>query len=255
MTSIQKHMMKTFVGLRVGVGVVGIVFPWLLVIGGASYHVPFADSMSAYYHATAQCYAPDSQLPDPGNLADEKNQGSPCLNPGEGEGPMRNWFVGVLFFIGAAMFAITGFSVWEDWLLNIAFVGALGVALNPMPWPEGTGFSIHYVCAIVFFAASGATCIFCADKTLNAMPECKDRDKIIARYKFVYRVLAGFMILAPLCTFISSRGKTHATFALEVAGVTAFGVYWLVKTSELRRSEVERRVFENTLNLDPRTLR
>jgi len=107
----------------------------------------------------------------------------------------------------------------------------------------------------VFFACSGLTCVFCADKTLNAMPLCKDREKIIARYKWTYRVLAAAMIFAPLCTFISSRGKTHATFALEVAGVTAFGVYWLVKTDELRRSEVERRALEGGLQLDPRTLR
>lgn len=243
MTEIQKHMMRTFVTLRIGVGAIGIVFPWLLVIGGAHYHVPFADSMSAYYHASAECPDPP---PNP--------QSSACEI--QGNGPMRNWFVGILFFIGTAIYAIKGFSRWENWLLNIAAIGSLGVALNPMPWPENPHwFSIHYACAITFFVACGLTCVLCADKTLDQFPNSPNREKLIKWYKNAYRVLAFFMIGAPLCTLVISRWITHKTFYLEVAGVTAFGIFLLVKTSELKRSEVERRVLEGSLKLNPRTLR
>lgn len=257
LTDIQKHMMSTFVGLRVGVGVVGILMPWFLVVVGLIHaQVPFADSMSAYYHATPACYAPDQQLPVPGNLHDPRNAGNPCFAPPVGAGPVRNWFVGLLFFIGTSIFAIRGFSIWEDWLLNIACVGAIGVALNPMPWPVGTGpVSIHYVCAMTFFGCSGLTCIFCADKTLKEIPPCADRERVIARYKRVYWLLGVGMFALPGAAFFFSRGTSHATFILEVAGVSAFGAYWLVKTAELRRSEVERRIMQGTVQLNPRTLR
>jgi hypothetical protein len=212
--------------------------------------------MSAYYHATTACYAPDAQLPDSGNLSDPKNAGSPCFNAPAGSGPMRNWFVGLLFFIGTSMFAIRGFSIWEDWLLNVACAGAIGVALNPMPWPEGAGpVSIHYVCAITFFFCSGLTCIFCADKTLKEMPAAPDREQAIAGYKRAYMILGLAMFLIPIATYVFTKGTSHTTFALEVAGDSCFGAYWLVKTAELHRSQIEHRILNGTVTLNPRNLR
>ena len=65
LSDIQQQMMKTFLHLRVGIGVLGIVFPFLLWWGGRIvYHLPQADSMSAYYHATPACM--DIHLTVPG---------------------------------------------------------------------------------------------------------------------------------------------------------------------------------------------
>jgi hypothetical protein len=63
--------------------------------------------MSAYYHAI------DSLYPD---------QGIP------GQGSMRNEFVGILFAVGALLFAYQGYSRLEDYALNLAGVLALETA-------------------------------------------------------------------------------------------------------------------------------
>jgi hypothetical protein len=63
MTDIQKQMMATFLSLRVGVGVIGIVFPLLLWGGGTIAGFHLADSMSAYYHANRDCIDPKRTEP------------------------------------------------------------------------------------------------------------------------------------------------------------------------------------------------
>ena len=242
MKKIQKLILSVYFHLRVGVGVVGILFPFLLAVGGAIYSVPLAGSMSAYYHATPAC-------PGTGTSSSLTETFSPCLPPGQG--PMRNWFVGILFFIGAAMYFIKGFSTIEDWALNIAGVMAPCVALFPMPWPSGSaGSPTHYICAIAFFLCISFTCIFCADTSLKYMPPIPNRQRIITIYKTIYRVLAAVMILAPLCVWLFTRNSEHGTFWLEAAGIAAFGCYWLVKTTELKKSDLERRILLENLSLN-----
>jgi hypothetical protein len=44
-------------------------------------------------------------------------------------------------------------------------------------------------------------------------------------------------------------------FFVELAGVWAFGFYWLFKTYELKRSDIEGRVLRGEMpHFDPRTL-
>ena len=261
MTDIQKLMLSMLVHLRVGVGVIGISLPIILAgAGKVLFGVPFAGSMSAYYHATKSCAIPACPRPENAGPCAPGATPDPCA--AEGSGPMRNWFVGNLFFIGAAMFLIKGFSVWEDWALNIAGVAALGVACFPMEWPCGTsGFSIHslhYPSAVTLFICIGFTCVFCSGKTLKEMPPCPDRDKIIARYKHWYRFLAAVMILSPVAAWIfaySTRLMAHLGFYLEASGIFAFGAYWLLKTEELKRSDVEGRAMRGELLMDTRSLR
>lgn len=124
-TPIQNYMMSTFVRLRVWVGIVGLVFPFVLWGGGHLYQIPLAPSMSAYYHATADCYDP------------KHNERCPTGDLVKGGGPMRNTFVGLLFVIGAVMLFMKGFSYWEDVALDIAGVAAALVAPEPHAVGEG----------------------------------------------------------------------------------------------------------------------
>jgi hypothetical protein len=106
---------------------------------------------------------------------------------------MRNWFVGNLFFIGAAMFLVKGFSVWENWALNLAGIAAPCVALFPMEWPCRTlGFSIHslhFPSAITFFVCAGFTCIFCSEKTLREAARQGKNRRIIKIFRAWYIAL------------------------------------------------------------------
>lgn len=250
MTDIQKQMMATFLSLRVGVGVIGIVFPLLLWGGGkiAGFHL--ADSMSAYYHANRDCI--DPKRPEPN---------APCsVHPTPtGMGPMRNWFVGILFVVGVCLYLIKGFSEWEDILLNIAGILAVCVAIFPMPWTDGkvSGFPKHYVSAVTFFIFIAFVCMFCSGKTLKYMPNIPNREKIIARYRLLYRVLAISMALSPVAAYAFNEftRQNSLGFWAEAFGIWAFGIYWLVKTKELRLSDVERRALKGDVDMDFSTLR
>jgi hypothetical protein len=261
MTEIQKFMMATFVRVRVGVGVIGICFPFLLWgIGGIRYHLPLAGSMSAYYHATLECMDTGSgetckalDCSDPNNLTTCK-----VTEPPTGMGPMRNWFVGILFIMGACLYLIHGFSIWEKIFLNLAGMFAVMVALNPMPWVVGkaSGFPIHYVSAMSFFGMIACVCLFCSGKTLKYMPDCPNRAEIIKRYKWAYRLLGVSMLVSPLMGGIFSyvTKQNNKTFATEALGTIAFGVYWILKTEELDRSGVERRAMRGEIEIDPKRL-
>src|SRR5438270_7927871 len=140
MTDIQEHMLRMFINLRKGVGLAGLSLPLILVtVGYFGYKVPFAGSMSAYYHATAACVDPASASADAAACAVS------------GAGPMRNWFVANLFFIGAAMLLMRGFSRFEDAALNIAGVAAPCIALFPMTWGPHLSFNPHLTFAVAFF--------------------------------------------------------------------------------------------------------
>ena len=49
---LQRHILTTYINIRVGIAAIGIAFPFLLWLGGYFYaRLPLQGSMSAYYHA------------------------------------------------------------------------------------------------------------------------------------------------------------------------------------------------------------
>lgn len=247
-TGIQQLMLKMFVHMRIAVGVLGIALPVVLVVGGWLQQVPTTGSLSAYYHATSACGSPEQ----------EAQGGAPCI---PGAGPMRNWFVGTLFSIGIAMFALKGFSRWEDYALDAAGILAPCIALIPMYWPgtsaHFTIHSLHTPIAMAFFACIAFTAIFCSEKTLKEMPPMPDREKVIRFYRHWYWFFAALMIVAPGTAWLWTtlgHASDYQTLTLEVAGIWAFGSYWLFKTWELKRSNVEARALRGELMLDANKL-
>lgn len=261
MTPIQEQMLKMFIALRRGLGIIGISLPVILgCVGYWWYGIPLAGSMSAYYHATKEyptkycCADPMGQ--QQGTPASPGCKSAPNSCPPIGAGPMRNWFVGNMFFIGAAMFLMRGFSRVESWALNIAGIMAPCVGLFPMNWGDQTGFNPHQTFAVAFFVLIAITCIFCSDKTLDEIPpDFPNRTNVIKAYKAAYVVLAILMVGLPVCAEVFLTNSTAQTFFVEAAGVWAFGAYWIVKTNELEKSDVEGRAIRGELpHFNPHTL-
>src|SRR5262249_26701160 len=109
---LQKSMVQTYFWLRIGLGGLAFAFPLLLVAIGFSKDIPVQDSMSAYYFAFAP---PTSDL---------------RVFPG------RVVFVGILFALGFFLLLYRGFSNTERWLMNLAGLSAIVVALFPMHTPN-----------------------------------------------------------------------------------------------------------------------
>jgi hypothetical protein len=86
---LRKNMLATYFDLRIGIVVLSAAFPWILLLYSWFWHGEFTqNSMSAFYGAY--------------NYA------------------MRDWFVGILWAVGSFLVLYKGFSVAEDWALNIA---------------------------------------------------------------------------------------------------------------------------------------
>jgi hypothetical protein len=220
------HVFSTYASIRYGMAAIAFAFPLVLVVGGWVRGLEPQPSMSAYYWA-----APAGEYP-----------------------PMRPWFVGILFVIGAFLYLYKGFTPLENWALNLAAVCAFGVALVPMPWncPECPAFNLHGICALLLFLCIAYVAVFRATDTLVLVG-----DAILkTRYRRTYRILGTVMVLSPLTAFVATslltRSIAQYVFFVETAGIYAFAAYWLLKSFELRRTNAELRAVRGTLDATDR---
>jgi hypothetical protein len=218
---IQGRALHTYMNLRMGIAILAIVLPITLWIGGSLLaDLPLQDSMSAYYHS--------------------------------GAGAMRDVFTGFLFAIGVSLWLYKGVTWLEDIALNLAAFFLLMVALFPMEWDCGSAcsrFSLHGICAVIFFCIIAYVCIFRASDTLSLI---SDEAKVTG-YMKVYRLLGIAMVISPLIavllTLILQPGTKARSFIFfaETAGVYVFALYWIIKTREIARSGYQRLAAEGKL--------
>ena len=212
---LQKHIFATYFNLRIGIAVIAIIFPVILSIGGYIQGISLQSSMSAYYHEELQ----------------------------NGES-MRDWFVGILFAIGVFLNLYRGFTQQENNALNLAGIFAIGIAI----FPEGTGITVHAICAILFFLCIGYVCIWRASDTLYLLKN----DSQERMYRITYKVIGVFMITFPLLAFLFSLliQQTHLkVFFIEAFGVWVFAYYWLMKSRELSYTHAERRALNSEIKI------
>jgi len=224
---LSKQVSATYQMLRRGLAVLAFGFPLILPIGAyVIAGLPLAKSLSAYYH-----------LSDP-------------LHP-ELLGVMRNAFVGILFGVSGFLLAYQGYSKLEDYALNAAGILAIGVAIFPMAWPpvaDDHTFSLHGACAILFFVAIAYVCIFRAGDTL---PLIKD-ETLRKKYKRMYQVLGWLMVILPAAAWIVS-GLQSELF-VEAAGIYVFATYWVVKSREVSRTNLDQRAARGSVRARPQGL-
>ena len=137
---LQAHIVSTYFSLRRGMIVVALACPIAVVLWGKLWHVEWQNSISAYY------FAP--------------NGGNWTYSPY----PVRALFAGMLFALGTFLYLYKGFSNLENWLLNLAGVSAIVVALSPMIPEKGyipLSGMLHYAAAVTLFVCIGLTAIFC----------------------------------------------------------------------------------------------
>ena len=201
--TLRDHMNGTYFSLRMGMGIVGALLPWVLWLGATE---RLQGSMSAYYYTS-----------------------------------MRDVFVGSLVAIGFFLVLYKGFSSRENWALNFAGGFAVGVALVPTNKPDAEatlGAYAHGAFALAFFGFVAYVCIFLAADTLSLI-----RDTSRARrFQAAYRLIGAAMIVAPLSAAMLAffaREWRATLFVVEAAAVTVFAVYWLVKSKEMKETNGE----------------
>ena len=233
-----KHFSKTYMSLRVGLVLLAFSMPFVLYLYGKyRYGLEFQPSMSAYFWAATQDY---------------------CATF-----PMRTIFVGYLFAIGVGLLLYKGLTNLENSLLNAAALCAFTVAIYPESisldeavsdpgvarlfencpaveaWATLPSLPIHYIAAGILFVLLAIVAWFCAERSLIFLPPRHNR----AKFRSTYRTIAIAMLLFPVVGYAVAflLGLLHnKVFFIEAAGVVTFGVYWAVKTRELKLSSLEK---------------
>lgn len=217
-----KNVLKSYFLLRVGMAGIGILMPLILWFGGLLLNVELQAAISLYYHT-----------------------------------PMRNVLVGCLFAVGAFLYLYKGFNEGENMASNIAGFLAIGIAIfptgmikkevdpsqisNQLPFPPAcetfTAPLLHGICALSFFLMI-AICIFTGSGTLGKL-----REKRQVFYKNIYILLGICMIAFPLLSALLLRllGQNLTTFFVQLICIWTFSAYWIIKTLEIRESQIESR--------------
>jgi hypothetical membrane protein len=203
--------------------------------------------MSAYYWATPLQPCPCGANSD-GSCKKEGSEVDIALTPSPREksfqpGTLRNWFVGLLFAIGALLYVNQGHSRKEDWALNLAGLMAVGIAVFPMRWDcHSHSFSPHGFCAISFFVCIAFVCAICSRDTLVLIKDPKVR----ANYRRTYIGLAIAMIASPIAAYSFNLFTLQHSqvYWSEFFGIYAFAGYWCVKTKEMSGPDIKKLLAE-----------
>ena len=212
LNNLKKHILQTYALLRIGNALIGLLFPLVLWWGGLVRQVPFQESISAYYHT-----------------------------------PMGDIFVGSLCAIGAFLYFYKGVTEAENIALNIAGIFIVLVALLPtaaplnLECPVFTAPTWHGLCAVLFFVAIAYVCWFRASDTLKELKN-PPREKM---YRRLYKILGIGMIALPLMVVLlyKLQAFTGLIFFIELVAIWIFSIYWILKTLEIRESQIDRKAF------------
>jgi hypothetical protein len=224
---LQKHVFSTYITLRYGMAILALAFPLLLYAIGLYHGISLQDSFSHYYFALSPADTTEKVF------------------------PMRTWFVGILFALGACLYLYKGFSRRENYALNLAGAFAWGVALFPMSIgcrDNCPKLSLHGACAIALFLCISFVSLNCAGETLDLLTDPKLRD----RFSLQYKALGLLMIAAPLVAYfltITVNDFHKYVFFVEGVGVWAFALYWWRKSVELSITGAEKLAIDEKLRL------
>ena len=247
---LSNQVNATYKTLRLGLAVLAFAFPIILYGGGRLFwKLPLGDSLSAYYHYhCVELHGNQTPNPSDAPICSDKNE--------PGKGVLRDVFVGIIFAVGALLFAYQGFSRLEDCALNLAGIFAWGVALFPLDWPPpypkppGFSFTLHGFLAVSFFVCIAYVCIFRAGDTLPLIHDAAIRK----RYLRICQLLGCAMVILPLSAWALTSltpWKTSMIFIAELAGIYVFSTYWVVKSYEASKSNVDEKAGRGKLRVRP----
>lgn len=220
------------VTFRAALGILGMWFPAILLVGGLIFHRSVETSISAYYHLgpPAGAYHP----------------------------AMGDIFVGFLFLIGMALIFYQGYQKKDDERIsdnqigNVAGISAIAVALIPTDDTEGFTVDIvgdvHFAFAALFFICLIIFCWSVFTRSDKAEADWKAGKK---KRNTIYKRCAIIMMVAIAAIAVVSfffpvlKEEYKAVFLLESVAVMTFGFAWWTK-ADTTYSEVWRRLRSKT---------
>jgi len=194
-------MVLSYLALRKAVGAIGILLPFVLVLGHFFEVGPKIEaSISAYYWTN-----------------------------------MHDVFVGSLCAIAVFLASYHGPEKADDLAADLACVSALGVALVPTTPVAANGYEygpVHLAFATAFFLVLSYFCLVLFRKTDPTQPPTPQKIKRNKVYSACgYTILACIVLVAVLK--LTALGRELAAYSpvfwLESMAILAFGLSWFTK--------------------------
>ncbi|PRY35818.1 DUF998 domain-containing protein [Umezawaea tangerina] len=194
----QDSLVHSYLFLRRAIGFVGVLLPFVVVVGSLLAGDGLLDSISGYYYS-----------------------------------PMRNVFVGAMCAVGVFLLSYRGYDRLDNTTATVAGFAAIGVGLFPTT-PEGGHTPLqgvvgvlHLVFAAFFFLPLAYFCLVLFRKSDKSRPTVRkvQRNRV---YAVSGAVILGCLALIVVVNLFPDTGL-HPALWLESAAILAFGFAWLTK--------------------------
>ncbi|WP_156756973.1 DUF998 domain-containing protein [Actinokineospora pegani] len=191
-------LVHSYLFLRRAIGVIGLLLPVVLIVGGLLADGGLAGSISGYYH-----------------------------------GSLRDVFVGAMCAVGVFLISYRGYDRVDEVVGNVAAVAAIGVALFPTAPADADGTErvfgvLHLVFAGVFFLALAFFCLVLFRRSDDTAPTPRKRARN-GVYLACGLVIVASLVLIALCALLGLAEALRPALWLETAAILAFGLAWLTK--------------------------
>ncbi|MEL6780264.1 MAG: DUF998 domain-containing protein [Cyanobacteria bacterium J06597_16] len=208
------RLVVSYLMLRKAIGGLGMVLPFVLVIGGMLlFGLDIQPTVSDYYHTG-----------------------------------MRDVFVGILFAMGVFLFSYKGYGPKDNYAGNLASVFVIGTALFPTTPVNPTGLesalgTIHIVCATAYFLTLAYFSLVLFTKHAPNRPMTVRKKQRNQVYRTCGYGILGAIALMAIYAFAPSSFKEpieqilDPIFWLEAFAVLAFGLSWYVKGEGILEDE------------------
>jgi hypothetical protein len=193
---------SSYLALRKAVGWIGILLPFVLVLGMLLIFNGEAiqKTISQYYYTG-----------------------------------MRDVFTGALCAIALFLFYYKGYSKWDNWAGNLAGFFAIGIAWFPTSSPESVNIigTVHLICASLFFIVLAGFSM-----VLFTMKAPHPTNRKLKR-NIIYIICGIIMIVCLIAISIyfnishDPASGSHFVFWAESMALIAFGISWLTKGGTL----------------------
>lgn len=196
------ELVVSYRGIRRFIGAIGLLLPVVLFLGGWILGVEVQDTMSDYYHT-----------------------------------PLRDYFVGSLFALGALLISYRGYTRVESWTANVAAAMAICLALFPLDAESDllhqrsiAGY-VHTFSGGVFFLALGFYSFHLFPRSGGGL---LDRQRRVIYRTTGMVLLFSVAVMGGLIVLARGQGREvmsdhNLLFWLEWLAVWAFSVAWLTK--------------------------
>jgi hypothetical protein len=210
----NSSMIPSYKALRRLIGVLGILLPFLCVLGGLCFTaLPAQESISIYYYTN-----------------------------------MRDFFVGIMFIVSIFLITYKGYSISDHILTTITGVFGLGIAVFPcysvlfekqkvgifQMYPSASDW-FHSSCAGIFFVLLAFNAIFMFTKTglqgMTARKRIRNRIYIVSGILILFSVLGIFF--SRLLLSAGEQYRFKLILICEIIALISFGTSWLVKGKTL----------------------